>query len=228
MDARILIIDDEESTRKLVKHALVKAGYECDVADSVKPAIDLMQTEYYNIVITDKNMPDLDGTDEGGMSILSYTHKELPETEVIMMTGFATLETAIEAMKLGAFDYITKPFSVRFLKDKIKRILEYQSFFNPTSTIGVYKKIHAEILELIEQSGEYSAVKIDEKLKELNEYLDKCFHVQKNYEQQLMLQREALVNIAAWAEELRDEEASPAERQTELINNIWQETQKGL
>ena len=151
MEIKILVVDDEDAVRNLIAEYLRRNGYTIDVADGVNSARELINSTKYDIIITDKNMPGPDGDDEGGMDLLRYARDQQPTAETIMMTGFATIETAIEAMRIGAFDYIMKPFPHEALKALIDRVIEYKSFINP-ETIHSYKTLHNGILGLIENT----------------------------------------------------------------------------
>ena len=109
MKARILIADDEENILDALSEFMEGIGYHVDLAGSVESALTLMQTNEYDVLLTDKNMPGFGDKKEGGMSLLRHVKKHNPLTEVIMITGYATVESAVEAMKLGAFDYVMKP-----------------------------------------------------------------------------------------------------------------------
>jgi response regulator RpfG family c-di-GMP phosphodiesterase len=121
-----------------------------------------------------------------------------------MMTGFATIDTAVEAVRMGAFDYLLKPFSLRELKAKINRLLEYRSFFDRDIAIQIYKSIQAEILGLVERRSRLTDEEIDRSLMALNEQIDRFFKLLKDLEVSLLVQREALAGIAGYAEQLRD------------------------
>jgi len=125
MKARILVVDDDSQIRDLLTTFLERDGYEIETADSARSAITAMENSAFDIVLTDKNMPDGSADVEAGMLVLQHVKEHAPATEVIMITGFATIETAIEAMKMGAFDYIMKPVPMDELRRKIERILEY-------------------------------------------------------------------------------------------------------
>lgn len=204
MEIKILIVDDEEAVRSLISNYLDRLGYIVQTADGINSAISLLDSDRFDILVVDKNMPGIDKSDEGGMYLLKQVKKQHPEIQVIMMTGYATIETAIEAMKLGAFDYITKPFSNTALKDKISRIIEYRSFINPENTIQTYKVLHDEILDLLENRHILSENEIHEWLKSLDKKLDHFFQAQKQYEKIIIHQRESLGKIGAYAEQLRD------------------------
>ncbi|HPG37946.1 MAG TPA: response regulator [bacterium] len=227
MEVRILVVDDDEDSRNLITNVLSEFGYVVDKSGDVKSAIDLLKEKKYEIVITDKNMPGLHDNMEGGMDLLRYLKKDATETEVILVTGYATIETAIEAMKLGAFDYIHKPFSVKDLHNKIKRILEYRSFINPDNTINIYKSIHNEVLNLIENRDSLRDKELHPLLKSIDQKIDYFFQAQKKWERVLIEQREALGNIAAFVEQIK-ETLEPANPISSLIEKIGKEANKRL
>ncbi len=119
---KILIVDDEESMRDFLSIMLKKEGYDVHVAENGVGAVKLIQSEIFDLVITDVRMPQLDG-----IGVLKAVKELSAETIVIMITAFATMETAVEAMKLGAYDYITKPFKVDEIKLIIQKALEKRS-----------------------------------------------------------------------------------------------------
>ena len=119
---RILVVDDEKSMRDFLSIMLKKEGYEVVTAENGGDALKTVQGEIFDLVISDVKMPELDGID-----VLKAVKEVSPETVVIMITAFATTETAVEAMKLGAYDYIIKPFKVDELKLIIKKALEKHS-----------------------------------------------------------------------------------------------------
>ncbi len=103
---RILVVDDEMIVCESVKRILEEEGYEVETALSGKEAFEKMKANPFDLVITDLKMPGIDG-----MEVLKTFRKEYPDSIIIMITGFSTVETAVGAMKLGAFDYIPKPFT---------------------------------------------------------------------------------------------------------------------
>lgn len=104
--AEILLIDDEKAVRTTLSMFLRKAGYTLDESSNGNDAIDKINHKYYDIVITDLKMKPIDG-----MEVLKKTKEINPMTEVMVMTAFGTVESGVEAMKLGAYDYILKPFN---------------------------------------------------------------------------------------------------------------------
>jgi two-component system, NtrC family, response regulator PilR len=112
---RILVVDDEKSMRDFLTIMLKKEGYGIVAAESGRDALAAVQGEIFDLVITDVKMPEVDG-----IEVLKAVKEISPETVVLVITAFATTETAVEAMKLGAYDYIIKPFKV----DEIKLIIQ--------------------------------------------------------------------------------------------------------
>ena len=177
----ILVIEDDELLLKMVVSFLEELQYDVDSTNNVKQALDFMEQKVYDIIITDKNLEGLNASVEGGMDILRYVNQNLKTTEVIMMTGYASIETAIEAMKLGAFDYIKKPFKINELKDKITRILEYKKLLKTEGSLFTYKSLHNEILELLQKEKTLNIDELHEFLKALDGKIDEFFQAQKKW-----------------------------------------------
>lgn len=118
-DRRLLVVDDDESVRRIVAEILGDEGYEPGTASSVDDALEKMRADAYPLVITDIKMPDRDG-----LWFLRTLRREFPETAVIMMTGYGQVDTAVEALKYGASDYLTKPIRVNHLSASVLRALD--------------------------------------------------------------------------------------------------------
>ncbi|HTG01103.1 MAG TPA: sigma-54 dependent transcriptional regulator [Nitrospirota bacterium] len=103
---RILLIDDDDSLRRVIEFTLVEAGYRVSPASGGEEGLALFGKESFDAVITDITMP---GT--GGMDVLASIRQQDPSLPVVMITAYGTIESAVQAMKQGAFDYITKPFN---------------------------------------------------------------------------------------------------------------------
>jgi two-component system response regulator PilR (NtrC family) len=103
----ILIVDDERSMREFLGIFLRREGYRVEVAADGKAAFAALAAQKFDVVLTDLRMPNTDG-----LAVLEETKRKQPDTEVVVITAFATTETAIAAMKAGAYDYLTKPFKV--------------------------------------------------------------------------------------------------------------------
>ncbi|MCK4536310.1 MAG: response regulator [Desulfuromonadales bacterium] len=113
----ILIVDDEENTRIGLSKLLVQEGFEVDSAASGYEALDYLRQTKVNLVISDINMPDM-----GGLAFLKELSRHFPSTNVIMITAYGGVESYLEAMNLGAFEYLHKPVRLNELRSVIKKI----------------------------------------------------------------------------------------------------------
>ncbi len=118
-DTRVLVADDERSMRELLAIMLKQAGHDVTLAEGGAQAIEALKREPFDLVITDLRMREVDG-----MAVLRAAKETSPQTVVLVITAFASTETAVEAMKLGAYDYITKPFKMDEIKLTIANALE--------------------------------------------------------------------------------------------------------
>ena len=116
---RVLVVDDEESVRFFLAKGLRKAGYEIEAVASGRLAIDRLARASFDVVLTDIVMPDVSGLD-----VLKAVHEMDKDAVVILMTAHGSVENAIDALRLGAFDYLTKPFELKELLVRVERGLE--------------------------------------------------------------------------------------------------------
>jgi len=114
-NAKILIIDDERIALRNLEHVMKKEGYDVTGTQSGPNALKLLEERQFDVVLTDLRMEKVDG-----MQILKKTRELYPDTEVIMITGYATLDSAVETMKHGAFYYIAKPFKLEEVRKVVK------------------------------------------------------------------------------------------------------------
>ncbi len=115
----ILIVDDEEVVRQSCQRILAEKGYSLSEAESGEDALQMLKVQEYDLVLADLKMPGMDG-----IQLLQAVKESCPDIEVIIITGYATVETAVKAMKLGAYDYIEKPFRPEELTAVVDRALE--------------------------------------------------------------------------------------------------------
>lgn len=120
----VLIVDDEISIRESLQKVLSKAGYATKTANSGNQALRIVMEQPVDIVLTDLKMPDGDGID-----LLKKIRDKHPDMEVILLTGYGTIETAVEAMKQGAYDFITKPFKRAVILSTLERAVEHQDLY---------------------------------------------------------------------------------------------------
>jgi two-component system response regulator PilR (NtrC family) len=118
MKARILVVDDEESIREFLEIMLKKEGYEITLAEDGQKAKDLLTKKTFDMIISDLQMPNVTG-----IELLKHVKEVSPEVVFMMITAFGTTETAVEAMKMGAYDYITKPFKIDEVRLNIQNAL---------------------------------------------------------------------------------------------------------
>lgn len=118
-DAYILLVDDEDAIRYSISKTLQRVGYQVHTAASGDEALEMMDRQDYDIVLTDIRMPGL-----SGVELLAKIKERAPDVVVILLTGYASLETAIESLRLGAHDYLVKPSSSQDIRDSVARALE--------------------------------------------------------------------------------------------------------
>ncbi len=119
VNQNILIVDDDRSMREFLEILLTKEGYQVSLADSGERACEILEDHPFDLVITDIRMKDIDG-----IGVLKKAKQVSPDTMVVMISAFATADTAVEAMKEGAYDYIPKPFKVREFKRLVSDTLK--------------------------------------------------------------------------------------------------------
>ena len=156
---RVLIVEDEKLIRWSIKSRLEENGYVVSEVDSGKKAFDLLEQEDFDLMLLDFRLPDTTGVE-----ILRRVRQEAPETSVVMMTAYGTVETAVEAMKLGAFDYLTKPVNLdeltvivnkaletTSLRREVRRLRREQRETHGTMTMIGSSPAMLEVIELVEK-----------------------------------------------------------------------------
>jgi two-component system, NtrC family, response regulator AtoC len=152
--ARLLVVDDEQDLIELLVHRLKRKGYEVDFSLSAEDAIPLLKNHYYDVAIYDIRLPKMDG-----ISLLKETKNIQPDIQVLMLTGHGTIETAIEAMKSGAFDYLGKPYNLSELELTITKALENKSL----------KEKNENMRKIIRKQNDFEIVGQNARFKELLE-----------------------------------------------------------
>lgn len=116
---RILVVDDEEEVRRLLVEFLTRLQYEVESAADGEEALQKFSREEFDLVISDRVMPKMDG-----LALLKEIKARDPRAIFLMITGYPTIETTVEAMKAGAYDYVPKPFQLEDVQLRIERALE--------------------------------------------------------------------------------------------------------
>ena len=117
--ARILVVEDDDSLRRVTQAQLERSGYQTATAADVDAALDVLREQPVDLVLTDLNLPG-----QSGLELVRQVRGDYPDTVVVMVTAYGTIETAVEAMKQGAHDYLTKPVHPDVLRALVKRVLE--------------------------------------------------------------------------------------------------------
>jgi two-component system response regulator AtoC len=127
----ILVVDDDEVTRQLLREVLQKEGFEVQLAGSGEEALRKFRRQAYPIVLSDIRMIELDG-----MGVLREVKRLSPRSAVILMTGFGSMDGAIEAIQEGAFDYVSKPFKMEDLRATVARAAKHWENQRPGAVRG--------------------------------------------------------------------------------------------
>lgn len=118
---QILVADDEPNLRKVLSAQLTKDGYDILLAEDGEAAIEMLESNHVDVVVSDLRMPKQDG-----MAVLKWAVEHRPDVPVVLITAHGTIDNAVEALKMGAFDYITKPFDRTELKNTIQKAIRSQ------------------------------------------------------------------------------------------------------
>ncbi|HOI74170.1 MAG TPA: sigma-54 dependent transcriptional regulator [Syntrophales bacterium] len=141
---RILIAEDDDMSRQNLKDLLEESGYEAVAFTDGKEAMDAYVTDRYDLVLTDLRMPRIDG-----LELLSFIKEINPDALVILITGYGTVNTAVDAMKMGAFDYITKPIREDRLKISVNRALSFHKLKEENVVLRDHLKERFDLGKLI-------------------------------------------------------------------------------
>jgi len=150
MDEEILVVDDEPQMLIAINEALRHKGYGVTTAGSVMEALCRLKERYYHLVLTDMRMPEL-----SGMDLLKKIKSLSPQTPVVLLTAYGTIQNAVDAMRHGAFDYLLKPFSSEALERVVRRALDSSPKKNekPAHTILTQDPAFSHTLELAGQAA---------------------------------------------------------------------------
>ncbi|MFA4915808.1 MAG: response regulator [Syntrophales bacterium] len=141
MKEKVLLVDDEKDFLEIMVERMSARGMEVTTATSALGAIKLIENQPYDVIILDLMMPEMDG-----LEALKVIKEKRPDSEIILLTGHATVEKGIEAMKLGAMDLIEKPADLKALTEKIKKAQAHKM-------IIVEKKAEEKVRSIIASKG---------------------------------------------------------------------------
>lgn len=144
---RLLVVEDERGLCAGIEEALRREGYTVDAANEARTALDLLGTRDYHVVLTDVRMPDLNG-----LQLLREGRRLHGDTQFVLMTAYGTVENAVEAMKAGAYDYLTKPLDMQRLRLLVAKALEFRNVVAENNELRLRLKKRAEPSLLIGES----------------------------------------------------------------------------
>ncbi len=150
---RILVVDDEPGMRRSLAISLKREGYEVEEAAGGTESLVRLEREIYDLVMTDLKM-----TPVGGLEVLAAAKKAAPQTEVIVMTAYGSIEAAVEAMRLGAFDFVSKPFQAEEILARVRNALEKARLTTEVRLLREDLKTRAGFEQLLGQSPAMQAV----------------------------------------------------------------------
>ena len=153
-NSHILVVDDEGANRYSVSKTLQRVGYVVNEAASGEEALDTMEKQHFDVVLTDIRMPGLDGVE-----LLRRIKEQAPDAIVILMTAYASLGTAVEALRLGAHDYLIKPSSSQDIRQSVSRGVERAKNLKRRRTL--LDAIRSDIYELASTDAEAISNSID-------------------------------------------------------------------
>jgi DNA-binding NtrC family response regulator len=139
----ILVVDDDANIRDTINFVLQQEGYSTDTAENGKEAIEKTKTKYFNLALLDIKLPDMEGT-----KLLTVVHKAQPRMMKIMVTGYPSLENAVEALNLGADAYVMKPIDPEKLLAVIEEKLEEQNQADQMSEEKVKEWIESRVRKI--------------------------------------------------------------------------------
>jgi Response regulator containing CheY-like receiver, AAA-type ATPase, and DNA-binding domains len=151
--SNILIVDDEQSYRQLLSLVFESDGHNVRTAMNGRKALESLQTEHADVIVSDVKMPDMDG-----IEMLRAVRETMPDLGVVLMTAFASVETAREAFKLGADDFIQKPFDVEELKLIVKKTLEKQALIDENRAFKRAQRERGSVKNIIGNSPKMLAI----------------------------------------------------------------------
>ncbi|HAV92022.1 TPA: sigma-54-dependent Fis family transcriptional regulator, partial [candidate division WOR-3 bacterium] len=146
----ILAVDDAKDNLELISRNLLSAGYTIITSESAEHAIEILESQQIDLVITDLKMPDVDG-----LQLIRHIRENFKDIEVIMITGYPSIEGAVEAVKMGASEYITKPFTDEELFSVVEKVL----FKVKMKKISIAKAKSSENMIFPDLIGESSPMK---------------------------------------------------------------------
>ncbi len=176
--SRILVVDDDRELRDNIVEILSDAGYEMQSSDNAESALEVLDSKDFDLVILDLIMPGM-----GGLDAIPLFRQKCPNARIVVITAFSTVDNAVESMKKGANDYITKPFKINELLTAVRRNLEEARFVSCKTFLdmddtfaSLSNVIRRRILTLLAKDGKNRFMDIARKL-EIKDHTKMNFHL---------------------------------------------------
>ncbi len=152
---KLLIVDDDAAVCDTLTETLNEYGYDCTAETHGLKVLSRLQTELFDGVLLDLMMPEIDG-----LELLQLIKEPFPDLPVIIITGFGSMETAVESMKAGATDFVTKPIDVPVLDIRIKKAIEHEqtrrlAYTDGLTSLANYRSFHTRLQQEIERADRY-------------------------------------------------------------------------
>ncbi len=141
---KILVVDDDEHLRMVLRETLLSAGYEVSVAESGNQAVEILKNEPFDLIISDLMMPGIKGNE-----LLTQAKELYPGIGFFLISAYGTIETAVDAMKTGAYDFITKPFSISQIESRVEHYFNYMDLQEENKNLKERLKFHQLQTKLI-------------------------------------------------------------------------------
>src|SRR5437773_10158297 len=151
---KILLVEDDEQVSHFLNERLTRAGYEVKTANTGRAGLDLLEGTIFDAALIDIHLSDM-----LGIEVLEHTKRRDPEMDVVIMTGFPEMDTAIQALRLGAYDYLIKPLEWVSLQHSIKRIIERRYLRQEVTSLRSRLGSKAPVGELIGSSARMQDLK---------------------------------------------------------------------
>ncbi|MFW5993764.1 MAG: response regulator [Halanaerobiaceae bacterium] len=135
-EKKLLIIDDEENIRKMLRQSLEAEGYQTELALNGEEGLEKVKESDYDLILLDLNLPGMDG-----MEVLEKFRDDNIATPVLIITGYGSVDSAVKVMKLGAIDYLQKPFNPKDIKSQVQQILERKEFDSGSEESDDYESL---------------------------------------------------------------------------------------
>lgn len=152
---KLLIVDDDSAVCEALTEILDECGYDCRVENNGLKVLSRLQTKLFDCILLDLMMPEIDG-----LELLQIIKEPFPDLPVIIITGFGSIETAVESIKAGASDFVTKPIDMAILDIRIKKAIEHEqtrrlAYTDALTSLANYRSFHTRLQQEIERADRY-------------------------------------------------------------------------